>query len=152
MAYQLKAVTLRTNNTSDGIKKIVEVWQDIESGRLPILFDNNHGGGEELPIVSKYSNYASDESGDYDFSIMRVAFDFFQDIEKSVISGKYLKYDESDDNNDLGECAKKAWGKVWSEQKSGKIIRAFSADYETFIPAKHAKDGKIHCFLYIAIK
>ncbi|MDR3258666.1 MAG: AraC family transcriptional regulator [Fusobacteriaceae bacterium] len=152
MAYQLREVTLRTNNTSEGIKKIIEIWQDIESGKLPILYDTDHKLIEEFPIISTYSNYASDENCDFDFSIMRVAFEFFQDIEESVVSGKYLKYDESSDNDDFGICSKKAWRKVGDEQKSGNINRAFSEDYETFIPAKYAKDGKVHCYLYIAIK
>ena len=29
MAYRLKAVTIRTNNSEEGIRKIAELWRDI---------------------------------------------------------------------------------------------------------------------------
>ncbi|MCH4239532.1 MAG: AraC family transcriptional regulator, partial [Oscillospiraceae bacterium] len=37
-------------------------------------------------------------------------------------------------------------------QKSGNIRRAFTTDYESSVPAKFTKDGKAHCYLYIAVK
>ncbi len=42
MAYKLKEVTIRTNNSKEGMKKIGEIWGDIVSGKLPILFDSEH--------------------------------------------------------------------------------------------------------------
>lgn len=101
MAYILKHVTIRTNNTADGIARINNVWQDVISGKLPILFDSNHVFQEGVTLVSKYSNYESDENGAYDFSIMGVSDDFFQAIETKVCTGLYRKY---------GSCIKIVYG------------------------------------------
>lgn len=40
MSYLLKEITIRTNNTVEGMEKIEEVWKDINSGKLPLLFDS----------------------------------------------------------------------------------------------------------------
>lgn len=152
MSYLLKEFTIRTNNTPVGVSKIEEIWKDVECGKLPILFDSNHTFQKGISPVSRYSNYDSDETGDYDFSIMGVKSDFFKNIEIDVAKGKYIKYDESDENGNIVSCTKNAWEKVWNDQKSGKINRAFTADYESSVPAEYTKDGKAHCYLYIAIK
>ncbi len=152
MAYTLKQVTIRTNNTDEGMKKIDEIWKDIESGKMPILFDSEHVFQQGVSPVSKYSNYESDENGDYDLSIMGVMADFFQKIEIEVGKGLYKKYDEADETGDIGICARKAWEKVWNDGKLGFITRSYTEDYESSVPAEYTKDGKAHCYLYIAIK
>ena len=150
MAYQLKSVTIRTNNTDEGMERINEIWKDILSGKLPVLFDSDGQFQQGISPVSKYSNYENDESGDYDLSIIGVTSSFFQEVEKAVGLGKYKKYEHAAD--DLGASAKMAWIQVWSEQQSGKIQRAFSEDYESTVPAEYTKDGKARCYLYIAIR
>jgi hypothetical protein len=40
MAYLLKEITIHTDNSKDGMSKINEVWQDIVSGKLPLMFDS----------------------------------------------------------------------------------------------------------------
>jgi predicted transcriptional regulator YdeE len=152
MAYKLNEVTIRTNNTIEGMKKIEEIWADITNGKLPILFDNEHNFQQGISPVSKYSNYVTDETGDYDFSILGVTADFFKQLEIKVSNGFYKKFDMSDDNGDVGVCAKKAWEIVWAEQKSGNMRRTFTNDYESSVPAKYTKDGKAHCYLYIAVQ
>lgn len=152
MAYILNEITFRTNNTDGGMKKISEVWNDISSGKLPILFDSEHNFRQGISPVSKYSNYASDETGDYDLSILGVTSDFFAAIEQKTADGYFKKYDVSDDNGDLKTCTQKAWEKVWSDTKNGKIIRSFACDYESSVPAEYTKDGKAHCYLYISIE
>ncbi|MBV4421688.1 AraC family transcriptional regulator [Clostridium tyrobutyricum] len=152
MAYKLKEVTVRTNNYEEGIKVIGEIWKDIVSGKLPILFDTNHMFQQGISPVSKYSNYSSDENGDYDLTIMAVTVDFFQKMDAEVNKGFYKKYDEKDESGKVSVCTRKAWEKVWSEQKSGDIHRTFTADFESTVPSEYTKDGKAHCYLYIAIK
>lgn len=149
MAYLLKTATIRTNNTSEGMKRIGEMWQDVLNGKLPILFNSEHQFQQGISSISKYSNYESDENGDYDLSIMGVTTDFFEQLENAISSGIYKKYNVSGD--DLELCTKKAWEVVWNEQQAGAIKRAFSEDYESTIPAQYAKDGKAHCYLYIAV-
>lgn len=150
MSYVLKSITIRTNNSEEGMKKIADLWQDVASGKLPILFDSDHIFQQGISPISQYSNYESDESGNYDLSIKGVTADFFQKMEKAVAAGNYKKYDVTGD--DLASCAAAAWDSVWSDQKNGAIKRAFSKDYESTVPAEYTKDGKCHCYLYISIE
>ncbi|MHC6181079.1 hypothetical protein ACYUJ6_14730 [Clostridium sp. JNZ X4-2] len=152
MAYKLREVTVRTNNSEEGTKVVSEIWEDIVSGKLPILFDTEHMFQQGVSPVSKYSNYSSDESGDYDLTIMAVTAGFFRKMETAVSKCLYKKYDEKDESGEIGVCTRKAWEKVWLEQKSGNIKRAFTQDYESTVPGEYTKDGKPHCYLYIAIK
>lgn len=149
MAYTLKEITVRTDNTPEGMKAIGELWEDVVSGRLPILFDSARCFQPGISPVSRYSNYESDEKGSYDLSILGVTSEFFGRMEAEVLAGRYRKYDESGDDMDL--CTKVAWDKVWREQAAGSIKRAFTADYESMVPAEYTKDGKVHCYLYIAV-
>lgn len=152
MAYKLNEVTIRTNNTKEGMEKIGQLWQDIMSGKLPILFDSEQNFLQGISPVSKYSNYEADENGDYDLSILGVTAEFFQQMDEKVSDGIFKKYDVSDGSGDVTQCTKKAWEEVWQEQKNGKIQRTFTQDYESSVPPEYTKDGKAHCYLYIAVK
>jgi len=152
MSYSLNSVSIRTNNSDEGMKKIEEIWCDITSGKLPIIFDNENNFLLGVSPISKYSNYESNENGDYDLTILGVTADFFEKLESEVKKGTYKKYDESDENGDINICAKKAWQKVWTEQKNNIIKRKYTEDYESSVPAKYTKDGKAHCYLYIAVE
>jgi predicted transcriptional regulator YdeE len=149
MAYLIKEITIKTNNSKEGLEKIEALWQDISTGKLPLLFDSEHAFQQDISLVARYSNYESDEKGDYDLSIIAAAPNFFQNIEAEVIAGRYKKYDES--GEDLPTCARNAWWKVWSEQQSGEITRVFSEDYEVSVPAEYSAGGKAHCVLYVAV-
>lgn len=152
MAYVLNEITFRTNNTAGGMEKIDEVWRDVTSGKLPILFDSEHNFRQGISPVSRYSNYSADETGDYDLSILGVTADFFAEMERKTASGHFKKYDVSDDNGDIKTCTQKAWERVWEDTKSGELERSFTCDYESSVPGEYTKDGKAHCYLYIAIK
>ena len=145
MAYRLKAVTICTNNSEEGIRKIAELWGDVLTGKLPLLSDG-------IIPISQYSNYESNEKGDYDISIVGVKHNFFEDIEKEVEKGLYKKYEANDENGNVELCTKKAWENVWNDTHSGILKRAFTIDYESSVPAEFSKDGKAHCYLYIAVK
>ena len=145
MAYTLKAVTIRTNNSEEGIRKIGELWGDVLTGKLSLLADG-------VVPISQYSNYESDEKGDYDISIVGVEHNFFEDIEKEVEKGLYKKYEANDENGNVEICTRKVWKNVWNDTHSGILKRAFTIDYESSVPAEFSKDGKAHCYLYIAVK
>lgn len=152
MAYRLTGITIRTDNSAEGMKEIEEIWCDITSGKLPILFDSEHHFQQGISPISMYSNYASDETGDYDLSVLGVSADFFKQMEIEVGKGLYKKYDVADDSGSIEICTKEAWKKVWEEQAAGQIKRAFTKDYESAVPAEYTKDNKAHCFLYIAVE
>lgn len=152
MSYILNKISIRTNNSKEGIRSIEEIWRDISTGKLPILFDNEGNFKEGISPVSVYSNYESDENGNYDLSIIGVNSDFFKEMEDKVKQGLYKLYDEKDEEGNLSRCSKKAWEKVWNDTKSGKIKRKFTQDYESTVPKQYTADKKAHCYLYIALK
>lgn len=121
MAYSLKEVTIRTDNSGEGMERIGELWRHIMDGRLPILFDSGHQFRAGISPVSRYSGYDGDETGSYDLTVMAVTSDFFTQMDEKVKMGQYRKYDEWDENGDLGACTQKAWETVWSQQKDGTI-------------------------------
>lgn len=115
MAYSLKEVTIRTDNSEEGMERIGELWRHIMDGRLPILFDSGHQFRAGISPVSRYSGYDGDETGSYDLTVMAVTSDFFTKMDEKVKMGQYRKYDEWDENGDLGACTQKAWETVWSQ-------------------------------------
>lgn len=119
-------------------------------GKIPLEFIARGVDDEDIFPISVYSNYESDENGPYDLTITSANADTFKRLAKSVIKGKYVKIDEIGET--IAECADKAWSKVWELSKAGKLRRAFSTDYESVVPAEYTKDGKTHCYLYIAVK
>ena len=152
MAYNLKELTIRTNNEPKGIQTINEVWRDIQTGKIPLIFDSDHMLLKGISLVSRYSNYSSDEDGDYDLTIMSVTSEFFRKMDLAVSKGLYKKYDEQDEHGKVEMCTKKAWEKVWSDNKSGVIQRTFTQDFESTVPSEYTKDKKAHCYLYIAVQ
>lgn len=150
MGYKLNNVSIKTDNSLEEIKKIDALWKDILSGKLPLLLDSEgHFQNGILPIA-KYHHYESDGFGQYELTIIGETNDFFQKMEEQVQNGLYIKIDES--GEDVSICTKAAWQKVWSLQQTQKISRAFTQDFESSIPSAYAKDGKAHCYLYIAVK
>lgn len=150
MSYSFKSVTIRTDNSESGMVKINELWADIMQGKIPLDFIKNGKPVKGLSPVSAYSDYDSDEKGKYNLSVITVTVDFFAKMEALVAKGNYYKMDESGDT--ITDCANKAWSKVWQLSQSGELKRAFTVDYESTVPAEYTKDGKAHCYLYIAIK
>lgn len=153
MAYQLKTVTIRTRNTPEGMASIAALWQDVQQGRLPLLCNSDGQEGQaKLSPVSRYSNYESDETGEYDLSIMTVTPDFFRQMARKVEQGAYKLYDVSDVSGNLELCAQKAWQQVWDDTAGRNIKRSFTEDFESTVPTKFTPDGLAHCYLYIAVE
>lgn len=149
MSYKLKEVTIRTNNTRDGVKRIEQLWQDINNGKLPIIFDSDGNFQSGISPVSRYSNYESNENGDYDLTILGVTSNFFEKLENEVKNGRYKKYESIDD--DIISSTKNAWDMVWKDTKEGITNRSYKIDYESTVPAEYMKDNKTHCYLWISI-
>ena len=150
MTYKLDKVTIRLKNDAEGIGKIRELFADIVSGDIPLLFNSDKELIEGIAPVSEYSNYESDESGEYDLSVIAVEKEFFKNLENEVSKGKFVKYDVA--GEDVITCAQTAWKQVWQDQKNKKINRSFNIDYESTVPKEFTSDGKAHCMLYIGVK
>lgn len=149
MSYSFKNVTIRTNNSEQGLAKIGKLWEDILTCKIPFDFLQNGTPVKDLSPVSCYSEYESDENGYYDYSIICVKTDFFFEMEKKVARGEYIKIDEAGSN--VSESSMNAWKKVWEKSTKGELKRAFSKDYESTVPQEYTKDGKSHCYLYISV-
>ncbi len=150
MSYLLKQVTIRTNNSNEGIEKINQLWQDISTGKMPVLFDNEGNYHQEIIPVSKYSNYDNNENGMYDLSIMGIDLSFFNVLEEKVSNGFYLKFEETGET--IAQATAYAWQRVWEMTATGKLKRIYTEDYESSILPQYSKDNKAHCVLYIAVK
>ncbi len=149
MSYKFDKVTIRLKNDAEGLSKINELFDDIVSGKIPLLFNSNGEFVEGIAPVSEYSNYESDETGEYDLSVIAVEKDFFKNLENEVSKGNYVKYDVA--GEDVVTCAQNAWQQVWQDQRKRKINRSFKVDYESTVPKEFTNDGKAHCFLYIGV-
>lgn len=150
MTYKLDKVTIRLKNDEEGMAKIGELFADIESGKIPLIFNSDKELIEGIAPVSQYSDYESDETGEYDLSVIAVEREFFKNIENEVAQGKFIKYDIA--GEDIMTCALSAWKQVWQDQRNGKISRSFNIDYESTVPGEFTPDGKAHCILYIGVK
>ena len=147
MGYRLKEVTLRTDNSPAGMAQVGALWADVMSGKVPLLFDSEGEFQSGLSPVSLYHNYDSDAAGRFDLTLQMVEAGFFAEMEAKVAAGAYQKYEASGD--ELSACAQAAWRLAWSD---GLLKRSYAADYESTVPAQYAKDGKCHCWLYIAVE
>ena len=145
MSYILKEVVLRTNNTPEGMEKISQLWGDILSKKISLLPENKN----EL-LISKYSNYESDENGEYDLTIMRRELKFLLKLDERVKNREFIKYEEIDDN--IENCARKVWNRVWEDKKNNKLNRVYIEDYQLDILPIFSQDGKCHSILYISVK
>lgn len=147
MSYRLSAVTVRADNSPQGLAAIGRLWKDVQSGKLPLLFDSEGTFQPGLSPVSRYSHYESNQTGAYDLTILTVTADFFARMEEKAARGLYRKFEAA--GEDLSACAQAAWEQVWGAPS---LLRAFTEDYESTVPAEYAKDGKCHCYLYISVK
>lgn len=142
----MKEITIRTNNSVEGVKKIERLWQDVMNGNTELVLTEN-----SMPIA-KYSNYDSDENGDYDLSILSCDYNFLNQLEKGCIDGRFKKYDFCSEDLNFAVVTQKTWQQVWDDVRQGRIIRSYTEDYEFTIPANYSQDHKVHCLIYIAIK
>ncbi|MCM1513940.1 MAG: hypothetical protein NC090_03025 [Anaeroplasma bactoclasticum] len=150
MSYRLESVSIKISNALEGIEQINALWQDISSGKLPLLFDNEKKIQKKILPIAKYYHYESNTSEQYELTIMGVRNDFFQTIEEQVRKGSYIRIDES--GEDIVEATQKAWQLVWLYQQENRIHRAFLEDFEWGIPGAYTEDKKARCYLYISVK
>ena len=93
--HYCKEISIRTNNSAEGIKKIAKLWQDVVNHNTPLVLTENS------VLIAKYSNYEAAESGDYDLSILATAPEFIGQLEKECVNQKYKKYDFCSENMSL---------------------------------------------------
>ena len=70
----MNEVTIRTDNSAEGIEKINRLWQDVMNGNTTLVIN------QDTVLISRYSHYASDETGSYDLSILAVDKEFLHQL------------------------------------------------------------------------
>ncbi len=130
---KLKSISsIRTNNFRDPqiMNKIKGMWKEASS-KLE---------GDQKTAYGVYHNYESDYKGDYTLSVC-VREENDHNIEL-VEDEKYAVFpvDHSDDQGVL-----KMWEHIWKLEDTGKLIRAYTYDYEKYYP-----NGEVE--IYIANK
>lgn len=54
MVYQLKDITIRTDNSKEGMDKVNALWKDIVNGKIPLMYDSEGNFSQGLSPVSAY--------------------------------------------------------------------------------------------------
>ena len=143
----MKEITIRTNNSAEGLKKIEKLWKKVLHGNMSLF-----STGEMIPMA-RYSNYYFDKDVNFDLSILVVDYDFMQKLEQGCLKGKFKKYDFCFDKSfDIAKSIQSTWEQVLEDTQEGVIRRSFVEDYGCTIPADYSRDHKLHCLLYIAIE
>ncbi|NCB93400.1 MAG: AraC family transcriptional regulator [Clostridia bacterium] len=149
MGYVLKEIAISMDGSENEVQNLNDIWRDVESGKIPLLFDSDGEFMDGLSPISLFTNYAANQKGIYDLKIITVKSDFFAQMEQRIIEGKYRKYDCDDAN--MQNAINRAWSQVQEDEKNGVIVRAYTKDYESTVPKEYTKDGKAHCYLYISL-
>lgn len=152
MSYILESVTLTGDTRIPGFAGTEELWHDIVSGRIPLLFDSGHQFQEGLSPVTKYSHYTNEDRGTCMVSVLTVRSDFFARMDRRTEEGAYKKYAFHADGKDMSAASEGAWRRMHEDVLRGRIVRAFKEDWESVVPARYTPDQKAYCCLYISVR
>ncbi len=119
----------RTNNKAEfsGNGIIGKIWERVFKENLREKITN----AVSDEIYGVYSNYESDENGDYDYFVGYKAKDLNnvpQGLKgKKILAGPYKKFETK--KGPVHQVVPEMWGQIWNELK-GK--RAFKTDFEIY--------------------
>lgn len=139
MSYCLQELVL------EGKNGVEDLWQDIVSGRLPLLFDSD---GQPRQGVSPVTRYTHGTDGGTTQSVLAVTADFFQRLNEETERGHYRRFDAKDKSGDTVVCARRAWEQA---RRAGICSKPGTSDYESTVSPEWTKDGAAHTYLYIAL-
>lgn len=150
-SFTVVGVTVRTNNTAEagGQGKIPGLWQDaMTSGQLDQI-PNRVGDG----FVVVYSGYASDHSGDFDYTLgVRVSSADNVPagmVKRTVAAGKYAVFQsEQGAPQDVIPALWKHINSLSPQQLGGE--RAYQSDFETYPPM--TDPGSMQMVAHIGLK
>lgn len=139
MSYRLREIVLEGEDGAE------ELWRDIVSGRLPLLFDSD---GRLRRGLSPVTRYAHGADGVERRSVLAVTADFFRRLNEEAEQGRYRRFDALDTGGDTAACACRAWEQV---RDAGLRPKPGGTDYESTVPPAYTRDGAAHTYLYIAL-
>lgn len=118
----------RTSNLSPDMGKIIgEVWQNFYSEIYETL-----AKGKNKPSYGIYTDYESDETGEYTFmaSCETDGKNLSEKVSvRTIPAGKYAKFTAV---GDVQKAVQETWGEIWKTH----LNRAFKCDFEEYTSAE----------------
>lgn len=152
MPYRLDAVEMQTDMSPESMQSVTELWNDIASGKLPLLYTSDGTFVNGLLPVTEYSDYADILDGAPCRMIIRtVEPSYFDELNKKVEEGSYRLYEAVSDSGNLPECSEEAWNMAHADDEAGKIKIDYSIAVESTVPGEYTPDGKARCMLYVKL-
>ncbi len=145
MSYTLKEVTIRTDNSEEGLARISELWGDVFSGKLPVIENG-------MVPVARYANYSKTDPLTYDFTILGWYPSVIRALNSEAVDTRRFIHFSTCANCEI-KAIKEAWDLVRAAEANGSIKRAYANDYEiTTRPDDADIDKPYWCELYISVE
>lgn len=137
-------VMARTNNTSPDMGVVIGgLWNSFYHDGIYANIQNK----SNQKALGIYTNYSTDEKGDYDVIVaceVNLAEGLSKDVvERKIPAGKYAKFIVK---GDMVKAVAEFWQKLWKM----KLDRAFVADFEEY--QDDCMDGNATIHMYIGLK
>jgi len=138
--FMVSGFSVRTSNQDEmnpGKGKIAGLWQDFST----IL---HREGIQPTAVYGVYSDYASDEHGEYDVTAaITGVFPHAERRELHIPSGRYLRFEKQ---GPLPGAALALWQEIWDYFRQGATVkRTYLFDFEEYTGPKSVA-------IYIGIK
>lgn len=151
-SFQLIGLAERTTNIAEITNK----------GKIPIIWDRFYKEGADQKIehqenptetLALYSDYTSDFTGEYTFSIGKIVTHFENVPENmkhfNVPAAKYAVF--TTEIGSVTDEVPKAWSQIWKWFEKSDLERTYSGDFECY-NERSADPNKAQVDIYIAIK
>jgi len=143
--FAVVGIEVRTSNaremTADGL--IGRQWERFMKEQLAARIPEK----AEANAIAVYSEYASDERGEYDYllgmKVSAIAEIPAGMVVRNVPTGRYAVF-----TAEPGPPAKvvyETWKRIWAEPRTAQYTRSYRADFE-----KYREDGRVE--IYIGVK
>lgn len=144
MTYRLDSISLKLENGKESFEKINEIYEDIFSGKIPLIKNTKGKIDKDIIALGEYVNCGG---GRYEFTV-------FADDGGSLFQiRKWIDYGDIEWFEGVGSTIDEARIEARIYRCLNKSIkRIFKNDFEEIIPKKYSKDGKVHCLLYVGIE
>ncbi|CAM4069664.1 effector binding domain-containing protein [Lederbergia lenta] len=150
--FQFVGIAERTTNMAEITNKgkIPLMWERFYKDGISEQILNLGASSETLAL---YSDYTSDVSGEYTFSIGKIVTSSVNVPENmmmfNVPTAKYAVF--TTEIGPVTEIVPKAWSQIWNWFEKGEVKRTYSGDFECY-DAKSANPHEAQVDIYIAIK
>lgn len=150
MAYRLSSISIQTDTSPENMQAVTEIWGDIASGKIPLLYDSTGEPAEKLSPVTEYLDFDGVLEGKpYTMVIRTVPYEYFADLEERTKAGELVKYETVSESGSIEECSTEAWQKVQQDEKDGRISIDYSWCLESTVPPDYTPDHTARCYLYV---